>query len=150
MLIFQGFPTESETLKLTWTNDYVGIPFSLDGRTRDGLDCWGLVCLVYQEQHGVTIPSYEGVFRDNEPGTMLTIHKLMIEQRKQWRVVGHIKPFDLISLRTGRHAFHVGLAVDAARFIHADDKAGACIIEGINSPLWANRIECIHRHNSLA
>ena len=41
-----------------WINDYVGIPYEVGGRTTDGIDCYGLVCKVYQEVLSVTLPDW--------------------------------------------------------------------------------------------
>jgi len=44
---------------LEWVNDYVGVPYRPNGRTRDGWDCWGLVVAVYHERLGIELPDYQ-------------------------------------------------------------------------------------------
>src|SRR5262249_15997138 len=41
-----------------WIAGYVGLPFRSLGRDRDGLDCWGLVHLVYREVFRLEVPAY--------------------------------------------------------------------------------------------
>lgn len=38
-----------------WLNQYVGIPYEVGGRG-PALDCWGLCCLVYQNELGIVLP----------------------------------------------------------------------------------------------
>ena len=38
-----------------WVADYVGLPWEPYGRTRAGVDCWGLVRLVYEERLGICL-----------------------------------------------------------------------------------------------
>ena len=43
---------------LCWINSYIGLPYEVGGRTRSGLDCYGLCKLVYQEQYGLELPDW--------------------------------------------------------------------------------------------
>jgi len=41
-----------------WLNHYVGLPYTPGGRDPRGLDCYGLVKLVYLEQYGEVLPDW--------------------------------------------------------------------------------------------
>lgn len=134
---------------MAWTDKYIGVPFAADGRTMDGLDCWGLVCQVYSHELGIVIPRYDGVFNHQSPVKYFEIAGLMAAERNLWRTVtGRLNEFDMVSLRTGRHAFHVGIMIDSSRFIHCDNPCGVTI-ESIASPLWRDRVNEIVRHPSM-
>lgn len=49
-----------------WATHYVGLPYLAGGRDRAGLDCWGLLRLVYLEQRGIELPQLPGVYVDDE------------------------------------------------------------------------------------
>lgn len=41
-----------------WVQRYVGIPYRPCGRDHYGIDCYGLVCLVYREVLGIELPDW--------------------------------------------------------------------------------------------
>ena len=45
-------------MTLHWSAAYVGLPWAEKGRDRAGLDCWGLVRLVYANALLIELPSY--------------------------------------------------------------------------------------------
>ncbi len=42
-----------------WLNQYIGIPYKFGGRDFDGVDCYGLVSLIYQDRYGIQLPDWE-------------------------------------------------------------------------------------------
>lgn len=133
---------------MNWHSSYIGLEFKLDGRDRSGIDCYGLVCLVYKEQHGIELNQFTGIFIDHTPKTILKIADVMTKDRDNWISANNIEEFDMVQLRTGRHAFHVGVAVNNTSFIHVEDGI-SCVLERFDSPLWKNRVEWIYRHPDI-
>jgi cell wall-associated NlpC family hydrolase len=43
---------------LSWLNRYIGKPYKWGGRTLDGLDCYGLIKLIYKEQYNIILPDW--------------------------------------------------------------------------------------------
>jgi len=43
---------------LEWINDYVGVPYVVNGRDRAGWDCWGLVLAVYRDRLALELPDW--------------------------------------------------------------------------------------------
>lgn len=44
---------------MDWLNDYIGIPYEFAGRDMTGLDCYGLVKLVYHNEYGLELPDWQ-------------------------------------------------------------------------------------------
>lgn len=43
---------------LAWLNDYIGIPYRFAGRDMSGVDCYGLVKLIYENEYGYDMPDW--------------------------------------------------------------------------------------------
>ena len=44
-----------------WMTPYIGLPYLTGGRNKKGLDCWGLMRLIYKEEKGIELPEYPGI-----------------------------------------------------------------------------------------
>lgn len=109
---------------LAEANNYVGIPFKMGGRDRQGCDCWGLVRLFYLEQYNVDLPlfndytDYGEIRRYVQVGIKVIAPKQIMAPR-----VGDVA---LIRL-PGRDASHVGVYVGAGKLLHIINKADSVI-----------------------
>jgi len=128
-----------------WTDDYIEIPFLPDGRDRNGCDCWGLVCLVYREKLGIELPEYKGVFEAQTIAQLKNVARVMEREKESWVRVEKPHEFDVVMIRSGAYAWHVGIVIDRRRMLH--------VMSGINSTVeeytgmdWKNRIEEFRRY----
>jgi len=128
---------------------YIGIPFKDKGRTINGLDCWGLLCLIFKEQFNIEIPT----FLDEYPTAtnFPQIGKLIgdniytwIEIEQDIRKVG-----DVILLRLFGYPVHVGILVNKQQMIHVFKGTDTCL-QRIYGTIWKKRIHGIYRHPNLA
>ena len=46
---------------LCWLNTYIGIPYVFGGRDHKGVDCYGLIKLLFTEQYDEALPDWAGV-----------------------------------------------------------------------------------------
>lgn len=118
---------------------YIGIPFKPNGRDHNGVDCWGLVCLIYQDKLGVRLPSYDDIYTANSISVLRRVARTMASERYTWVRVERPMPYDIVLLRSGEYLWHVGLIIDKRRMIHALDGDAVCI-EEYTSLYWKDRI----------
>lgn len=123
---------------------YVGIPFQANGRDRSGIDCWGLVRLVYSEHLGIDLPSYDGVFNGHRDAQ--AAGALMARESVKWQQVEQWQPMDVLLLRVSSAIpTHVALYIGNGLMLHALDGADSTI-EHTGSLRWRTRIQGAYRH----
>jgi cell wall-associated NlpC family hydrolase len=57
---------------------YINLPYKHLGRDFSGIDCWGLIYLVYKEEKGILIPNfselhYTPILKEDSPSLIPTI-----------------------------------------------------------------------------
>jgi probable lipoprotein NlpC len=112
---------------LSWQS----VPYRLGGESRDGVDCSGFVRAVL----GAALPSRAPFPRTSEGFAGFG------------REVSLIEPGDILIFTEEGRAFHVGIALSAASFIHAasDGPRRGVIISNLDEAYWAGRLGGIRR-----
>lgn len=110
---------------MAWVNDYVGVPYAVNGRDREGWDCWGLVLAVFADRLGVTLPDW----RWQEPFALSDKLRAM---RGAWRDVdkqgdalelGAPRDFAIALVAVYGQPHHVGLSIGTG-VLHAQRYGG--------------------------
>lgn len=126
-----------------WVNFYIGLPFADGGRARTGVDCWGLVRLVYAEQLGIELPSYLGEYAS---ATDASVSAVMEREASSWSTVHDLpRKYDVVMLRIGARPRHVGIIVSDGLMLHVERGKDACI-ERYSGIMWISRVEGFYRH----
>lgn len=133
---------------MTWANKYVGIPFAERGRDRaTGVDCWGLVRLVYAGELQVALPEWLAYKSTKDP----EVSKLIELGKGDFVEVQEPQDFDIVVLNVANIPRHVGIVCtgdnDEKLFLHSQQGPGA-MIESLRSMRWAARVESFWRRAS--
>lgn len=138
---------------MTWTRCYVGLPWLRLGRTRAGLDCWGLCRLALGEQRGIWLPAYDTVDRDDTAA----VGAAVASGRGSWVTVSEegLREFDFVLLRSvvrvhGRLMSgdtHFGLAAPGRFILHVQE-GGSSVLQPFGT--LRHRVVEILRHKELA
>lgn len=108
-----------------WWAKYVGIPFKELGRDRSGCDCWGLVRLVYNEELGIDLPSWDS---HQGPKDHDTIRYLLSEAVEVFREVDSPKEFRIALFKSPVSVLHVGVVInDVSRMLHSSRGRDTCV-----------------------
>lgn len=130
-----------------WAAKYIGLPYMAPGRSSQGLNCWGLVRMVLEEQAGIVLPSYRGT-RDTEA----EFRRAIIGS--DWMKAMPPQAFDVMLMVTPtgpcRAApMHVGVMVTPRIVLHVDEGMTSCMVSAAH-PTVMGRFHGYYRHISRA
>ena len=139
---------------MPWTEEYIDIPYKLHGRDKVGLDCWGLVYLIYLNRFKIELPSYTEEYKSNNTSQDAQIlnklyQKETADSKNGWRdiPIGEEKDGDVLLLPFAGVHVHVGLCIGQNKMIHVMDGINVTR-EGYISTKWSPRYSrsMIYRH----
>ncbi len=90
-------------IKSAWVTKYLDICYKPGGSSASGLDCWGLVCLIYRQERGIDLPMHDG--RD------------VTHQSSFRRVRPPLTEFDILLLDAWPEQSHVGIILNPSSWM---------------------------------
>lgn len=131
-----------------WITEYIGLPYLPGGKDRNGIDCWGLFSLVWNERLG-GIPAYDGAYYDG-PETCSQVAREAIAFAKRFEEVpiGQERFGDGIMIRMRGLPLHVGMIIQRGLMLHIEEGANSVVEEYLNQR-WEKRIIGIYRHERV-
>jgi cell wall-associated NlpC family hydrolase len=104
-------------------SDLLGTPFVRHGRSKEGIDCLGIVLEMYRRA-GIDLPDPV----DTLPEEALSDHGVISDAMGEWEdVVGGYRELDVIVFRDSTGKIHVGVLVSLAKMIHATENNGVIV-----------------------
>lgn len=102
---------------------FVGLSYVDRGRSFDGVDCYGLLRLVYSEMLGIELPSYHDQYATSADRKALG--SLIAGELDPWTEVaaGDERGLDAVLMRSGRDVMHIGLVAQPGRLLHIEEGA---------------------------
>ena len=128
-----------------WWNDYITIPYKKMGRDKDGLDCWGLVRMIYKDQFDIELPSYVDQYSADD--THDNLAELIAISKESWTKTDNPVVGDVLLLRAEGSISHVGVVISPTHFIHVIEDINVAI-ERYDQGKWKNRLEGAYRYDS--
>ena len=102
---------------------YIGIPYAHKGRTMQGLDCWGLIKLIYRDL-GTEVRDLD----DYEMEGHLN-GKDYFKPKDEWIKSSVPRPYDVaLFVNTEGIAYHAGVITPDLKLIHASKQTGVVIV----------------------
>ncbi len=98
-------------------------PYRSGGMSRKGIDCSGLVRMVFSRQFGIELPR-----------TVKYQARMGKEVSKK-----NVQPGNLVFFKTGSRSRHVGIYVGHQQFLHASAQRGV-ILSSLKNPYWSPRL----------
>jgi len=132
-----------------WESKYTIAPFKDHGRDLSGLDCWGLVRLVYLQELNIALPE----FAEISPSDLRRVAYMIdgAKDSEEWSSVDrpNLKPFDVVVMSQygGIRNAHVGLITNAGKLMHIE-KGSNVLVLPLDHFTIRERVKCFRRHKS--
>lgn len=126
---------------------YLGIPFKHRGRDEKGIDCYGLVVLLFERELGIKLFDVEGYNRQWSDKNYFLSHYHI-----DWVKVGKLglKKYDVLLFTDKEKEVipkHIGIYIEDGKFLHCLEHMPVGMSRLNN--LWLPRFHSAYRHKNL-
>lgn len=125
-------PDKVTKLLYTQFNHWKGTRYRFGGLSKKGIDCSGFVQITFKSRFGIRLP------RNTQLQSQIG---LKIPKTK-------LRAGDLVFFKTNKRTNHVGIYIEAGKFMHVSTKKGV-IISRLNNVYWKPRFWMARRLTTL-
>ena len=133
---------------------YMTLPWKPRGRDLEkdgGVDCWGLVLLIYKDFYDLSLDDFESISPSNGyTATSEQISSAICGYKDFKEITDAPKQAvanDIVIFNAAGQPLHAGVCLDNKRFMHMDRNSGVTVGK-FNSMEWKNRIQGIYRYKA--
>jgi cell wall-associated NlpC family hydrolase len=128
---------------LEFARHAISVPFVERGRSWEGWDCWGLICVAYRELFGFELPDFLDRYKTtHEKRDLFRLRRTFVNEKTMgWSEPSDPAPGDVAIILRQAVPIHIGLLLTPDRILHAENGTGT-----VHEPLSAFRIEGFYRH----
>lgn len=129
-----------------WCENFIGLPYAPGGRSREGLDCWGLFALVWSEAFGRPIPDYDGPAWGRGASHEEVARAAEAFARRFTKIEpGQEREGDGVMLRVRGVPMHIAMVVAPGLMLHIEQRCQS-VIEPYTGLMWSRRVLSFHRY----
>lgn len=125
---------------------YIGLRYLDNGRTEDGVDCWGLARLFYKGEFNIDLPSYSEEYSGGTDARILQVVELY---KDNWEETTKPNVGDLCLFNMLGEPMHVGVYVGDNKFLHCR-RGSDSVIESLSNLKWKNRFVAFYAYATQA
>jgi len=114
-----------------------------------GVDCWGLVRLVWEQEFGLTVRSYTDEYKTIDEQKVVSEAIVAGLNGTTWNRVSEPQLGDGLVFNLQGNPWHVGMMVSRDRFLHTRQRLGSSTTESFAGGVWDHACQGIYRHREL-
>lgn len=122
---------------------YIGIPYVEKGRDASGVDCWGLVRLIYKNEYNISLPNFSSEYTIDDDAR---IGELFSQYKEGWEQLSYPEPGTVVLFRMYGIDSHIGVIVSPTHFIHVREGRDS-VIESLANTKWSKRITGYYKYS---
>jgi len=121
-----------------WVKKYVGIPYVDKGRDEEGVDCYGLVRMVYADTFNISLPSLSDTYDSAKDASQTLKDNGLMNDR--WVSIKDAIEGAVVLLKITGNGKHVGIMISPTHMLHSL-KGHNSAIEPVYGLKWQHRVE---------
>ncbi len=137
---------------MSWADEYIVLPFKEVGRDENGVDCYGLLRLVYRKRLNILLPSYADYLTTQDHNT-LKEQMAKNKEADRWVEIptGQEREYDVMLIRIVGIPIHVGVVTDIKKHVLHIERGKNAVHEDYRKGSWRapGKIIGFYRHPQL-